>query len=270
MPLRPNEVLIDDSNYTQHIAPIVDGQKVMRGLAPRDWVRHPCGSIPGVPETAVQKIPRSEWSDRIKELEDKKALLSDVRNIGNNGQRIVSRNQGSRGYCWAHSTVSAAIIARAKDNQPYADLSAYAIACIIKGYRDQGGWNGESMQFLRDRGCPTSEFWGQQSVSRSNDNPKTWENAAKYKDTEWEDIPDRDFDMLMTHLLLGHPCPLDLNWWSHSICACDPVEIEKGSYGVRIWNSWGDGWSDAGMGVLTESKARPDGSIALCVMRAAA
>ena len=43
-------------------------------------------------------------------------------------------------------------MARAKDNQPYADLSAYAIACIIKGYADEGGWNGESMQFLRERG----------------------------------------------------------------------------------------------------------------------
>ena len=126
------------------------------------------------------------------------------------------------------------------------------------------------MKFLRERGCPTSKHWPQQGTSRSYDNPATWEDAAKYKDTEWEDIPDRDFDQLFTHLLLGQPCPLDLNWWAHSICACDPVEIESGSFGIRIWNSWGDGWSDSGMGVLTESKARPDGAIALRVMRAAA
>lgn len=213
---------------------------------------------------------------------------------------LVTRRNGSvliSGNCWAHSTVSAAVLTRAANNQPYADLSAYAIACIIKGYADEGGWNGESMQFLRERGCPTSKTWQQQSVSRSNDNPNTWAEAALYKDTEWDDIPDRDFDQLFTYLLLRVACPMDENWWSHSICGADPVDgaterditrmesgklatvnefdyiwevNEGGGYGVRIWNSWGDSWSDNGMGVLTESKATPDGSIALRVMRAAA
>ena len=268
MPLRPNEILIDDANWKFHISPVVDGEQKMHGLVPRDWSRIPCGSIAGVPQAAIPKIPRSEWSARIKEMTEKKALLSDVRNIGNNGQRIPSRDQKGKGYCWAHSTVGAALLARAKDNQPYADLSAYAIACIIKGYRDEGGWNGESMKFLRERGCPTSEFWPQQSMNRSNDKPETWVNAALHKNTEWEDVPDRDFDMLFTYLLLGCPCPLDLNWWRHSICAADPVEVEAGHYGVRIWNSWGDSWSDNGMGVLTETKAIPDGAMALRVMTA--
>jgi len=214
---------------------------------------------------------------------------------------LITRRNGSvliSGNCWAHSTVSAAILSRAAANQPYADLSAFAIACIIKNYRDEGGWNGESMQFLRERGCPTSKTWPQQSTNRSNDNPNTWAEAAQFKDTEWEDVPDRDFDQLMTFLMMGIPAPIDLNWWSHSVAACDPVngtsdqsrmntrtasgklaslqEFDAiwetsvgGGFGVRIWNSWSNNWSDNGMGVLTESKATPDGSIALRVMRAA-
>jgi len=40
------------------------------------------------------------------------------------------------------------------------------------------------------------------------------------------------------------------------------------SFIVGNLESKGDSWSDKGMGVLTESKATPDGSIALRVMRA--
>lgn len=264
MPLRSGELLIDDSTPMDALAP----SGTMTGLIPRNWMRVPCGAMPEAPTSSLPKIPRSEWSARIKELTEQKALLSDVRLTALNGGPIPSRDQNGRGYCWAHSTVSAAIIARAVANMPYVSLSAYAIACIIKGYRDEGGWNGESMKFLAERGCPSEEFWPQQSVSRSNDNPATWANAAAHKLTEWSDVPDRDFDQLMTHLLLGQPCALDLNWWSHSICAMDPVEIEAGRFGVRIWNSWGDSWSDRGMGVLTESKATPDGAIACRVLTA--
>jgi hypothetical protein len=296
--LRPGEILIHDGNAHEFVDGGDQAAGKVHGLAPRDWTRHPCGSMAGAPRATTPKIPRSEWSDRIKELVARKAMLSDIRDQGDNGQRIPSRDQNGRGYCWAHSTVSAAILGRAKAGLPYADLSAYAIACIIKGYRDQGGWNGESMDFLRTRGCPTSKTWAQQSVSRSNDNPNTWAEAAMFKDTEYEDIEEGDFDQQMTFALLGIPCPLDLNWWSHSICGCDPVDGQRSfgvmrsssgklvtqnefdiiwrvndygaAFGLRIWNSWGDDWSDAGMGVLTESKATNNGSIALKVMMASA
>lgn len=297
----PNEVLIHKNNYQQYLAPHVDGELKKTGAVPRPWDTVPCGGMKGVPKSTIAKITDPvERRNRINDLIAAKGLLSDVRmSAGPNGGMIPSRDQNGRGYCWAHSTISAALLARAKAGLPYADLSAYAIACMIKNYRDEGGWNGESMQFLREKGCPTSKNWKQQSTSRSNDNPETWAEAALYKDTEWEDIPDRDFDTLFTYLLLGIPCPIDENWWSHSICAADPVNgtsafnamqcrsdsgkamtlqefddvwetsVYGDAWGVRIWNSWGDSWSTNGMGVLTQSKATPDGSIALRQMRAA-
>lgn len=298
--MNPGEVLIHAGNYQQFINPVVNGEVKKCGTTPRPWQQVPLGSMQGVPVSSIPKIPRSEWSARLKDQIAAKARLSDVRNRGMYGQRIPSRDQNGKGYCWAHSSTSAALLSRARDNQPYADLSAFAIACMIKGYRDEGGWNGESMKFIQDKGVPTSATWPQQSMSRANDNSKTWEEAAKYKETDWEDIPEGDFDQQATYSLLAIPYALDLNWWSHSIGGSDLVDgtasfnagllravsgklqtlqefelewevhIYGDAYGARIWNSWGDSWSDGGMGTLTEGKARNNGAMALVAMRQAA
>jgi hypothetical protein len=205
----------------------------------------------------------------IKRKDAERSWLSDLRDVGNNGKPIPSRDQDGYGYCWAHSTVSAMLLARARDGQPYADLSAFAIACIIKNFRDQGGWGAESADFAAKRGCPTSEFWPQQSTKRTNDNPQTWENAALNKITlAFDDMQPNDDRAMASALIDDDPCVVDFNWWSHSVCACRLVSWNPLS--IWIWNSWGDSWSQNGMGVLSGRKASPDGIVGVSILRASA
>lgn len=272
--LRPNEIVIDDSNYTQFCDPdyTVDGEKKSRGLIPRDYSRYPLGCYgSAVPFFAVDMplIPRSEWSDRIKEKIATKSQLSDIRLTGNNGNIIPSLDQNGRGYCWAHSGTGAVMMLRAAMGLPYVGLSAYAVACIIKNYRDEGGWGAQGLDFITSRGVPSEAYWPMQSVNRSNDKPETWANAALHKVTEgFVDLQaaqyDRQlsFDQVATCLLCNVPVIGDFNWWGHSVCLLDLVETSPGKFGVRILNSWGDSWSDRGMGVLEGSKAIPDGATA--------
>lgn len=184
---------------------------------------------------------------------------------------LVTRRNGSvliSGNCWAHSSTSAALLTRAVNNQPFADLSAYAVACIIKKFRDEGGWGSESLEFIAERGIPTSEFWPQRSMSRSNDNDKTWANAALHKFSEWRDM-DPGSSMkkqIVTCLLLNLPVVSDFNWWGHSVCSMDLVSITP--FRTRILNSWGDVWSENGSGILEGSKAIPNGALCACVMTA--
>ncbi len=256
-----NEVIITDANYMDHMAPVVDGQFKGRGLVPRDYQKHPIGYLGAKAKPFdIPLIPESEWEARRAEQDRTKAKLSDIRNRGMDGKPIPSRDQNGKGYCWAHSSVSASLLVRAVNNQPYADLSAYAVACIIKGYRDEGGWGSESLEWIAENGVPSSQFWPQQSMSRSNDNPAMRENAKLHKISEWMDAEPQNKAQLVTCLLLGIPVVVDYDWWSHSVCAMDLVSLSP--FRIRILNSWGDSWSENGSGILEGNKAMPDGQIA--------
>lgn len=271
--LRSGEVIINDSNADQFTGQVVvDGEVKSMGLVPRNFGAVPFGSMPEAPAFDLPLIPESEWDARYDEMVATGSLLSHMRLRGNFGQPIPSQDQNGKGYCWAHSTTGAVMIQRALSNLPFVELSAYAVACILKGYRDEGGWCGESLAKLVKDGVPSKEFWPLRSMSQSNDTQAMRDNAALHKVTEgfydlgapiWNQK--LTFNQLMTCLFLRIPCACDFNWWGHSVCVLDPVRISAGNWGVRIWNSWGDSWSDRGMGVLEGSKARPDGAVAIRV-----
>lgn len=260
-------ITINDTNYFQYVSP-PPGQGM--GCVPRDFDTHPVGCYASARPFDLPLIPETEWEDRLKEQQANEAHMETARNTGMDGSMIPSRDQDGKGYCWAHSTTSAALLVRAFNNQPYADLSAYAIACMIKGFRDEGGWNAESMDFLFDKGIPTSKTWPQRSMDRSNDNPNTWADAAMTKGIEGMDLDPRNMKAQLVTCLLtpGIALACDFNWWSHSVCGVRIVKLNP--FTLRIWNSWGDSWSEKGMGNLEGQKAIPSAATALRVVSAAA
>jgi hypothetical protein len=265
-----HDFVIDDATNNDHLFdPIIDGERKARGLVKRDYTIDPPEMF--APPADLQLIPRSEWDARINEQEEKQSSLEHIRLAGDGGQPIKSLDQGQWGFCWAHSTTAAVILVRAVNNQPLVRLSAFAVACTIKNYRDQGGWCGESAKFHRERGCPSVEFWPEKSASRANDKPETWANAAKHKVTEdWVDLTQPIYsanltvDQLATCLLLNIPVAVDYDEWGHSICALRWVRVEAGVYAPKIWNSWTDAWGDKGMGVINK-RWTVDSSVALRV-----
>lgn len=241
-----------------------------KGLIPRNFRTHPQGyHAAAKPFPSELIIPESEWESRLKVLKDAGAQLADVRNRAVNGRRMPVLNQGQKGYCWAHSTTRAVMLARAAAHQPYVPLSAYAVACIIKNYRDEGGWCSLSLDFAASVGIPSQDYWPQGSMARTNDNAEMRGNAALHKAQEWWDFPeDRDKAraVLVSALLLNMPCATDFNWWGHSVCTHTLISVKP--LVTEIDNSWGPDWEDEGSGKLEGDKAIPDGALALPVVTA--
>lgn len=253
------DLIIDDSTSNDILFPSGCGT----GAIPRDPLVQP------LPMMAVDipTIPRSEWSARIKEMKDTKSRVSDIARRSNWKRAI----QWGYGYCWAHSSVNAATLNRVSRGMPHKQLSAFFVASIIKNGRDEGGWSPQSFEFMQKNGCCEKQFWPENTSDLSYNTQAARDNAALYKIVEgWVDLGravyDRTltFDQIFSLALSRITGTLDLAWWGHSIAFCDPEEVEPGSFGLRIANSWPDGWGDdMGMGVLREEKCQPMSAVAV-------
>jgi hypothetical protein len=261
-------ITIDDDNYLLHLDTVVDGELKGLGCIPRNYQACPPGYMESAKPFSLPLIPRNEWQSRLAAM--KGSQLSDIRNRGMGGQPIPSRDQNGWGYCWAHSPVSATLLVRALNNMPYVDLSAFYIGCKVKNYRNRGGFCSESVDFLASNGVPSSQFWPQRSHDPNADNSATQSNAAAHVVVQWMDLDPSSsqyLDQFVTCLLSNCPVVSDFNWWSHSVCTADLVAIDPNagvsSLETKIWNSWGDSWSQNGMGNLKGRKALPSAAIAL-------
>lgn len=289
-----HELHIHDGNWTQHVSPNVNGQKMSRGLKPRDYSAYPRGCYTSVGALDIPLIPRDQWVDRIKEKEANKARTSDIRrSSGPNGGPIPSLDQDGVGYCWNHSVTMALILKRALQGLPYVRLSAFFIGCLVKNYRDEGGWGADGLDFAMKNGIPDISHWPEKSMDRYNDNQACRQNALLHRPTETAmdlsaPVYDRNLseDQAMTLLLSNDPLISDFNWWSHSVCLMDAVIVSQATtnrlqdldfnnindlmvyataFGKRGINSWTDSYGDMGEFVLSGSKAILDGGAAILV-----
>jgi len=265
--LHPNELVIDDDYEVRHRDNLM---LPARGYDP-DTVNRSIFGMMG-PPSEIALIPRSEWSERIKEMERTKSRISDILRRAN----IPSTDQNGFGYCWSFSVGGCIQAVRAFNGQPYIPLNPCSIAATIKQGRDEGGWCGLSLRFAMEHGiAPMGTGPGQwPALSRKYQTlePACREEMAKFKVSEgYIDLTRADYDQVMTFdqvmscLLSRIPCALDFNWWGHSVMGCDPVEVSSGSFGIRIRNSWTDSWGDKGFSVLQGQKAIPDNAVGIQV-----
>jgi len=254
-------IVIDDNNWLEHAEAHPEGRA--RGGKPRDYDKNPVGCYASASPFDVPLIPKDKQAAYLKAQQDHRSSLLDLRMIsGPGGSFIPSRDQDGVGYCWAHSTVSATLLARAREGQPYADLSAFSVAAPIKNFKDEGGWCQLSCDWLVEHGCATSEYWPQQSRDRKYLNDEMRANAKLHRVVEFMDLDPKNMkEQMITCFLLGIPMALDFNWWSHSVCGIKLNSIDP--FEIVIWNSWGDDWSEKGCGVIKGSKAVANGAVAI-------
>lgn len=217
------------------------------------------------PPSDIKVIPRNEWPAR---LEEQKALKTSCMDFG---AEVDPLDQERSNYCWVHSTTGGVMFVRAKMNLANVPLSAYSLGATLMKGANEGGWCGLSAKMAREVGICSQKVWpqGDFNYKKYQNDPAAKADFAAHRITLdfadlSKDVYDQNlsFDMVATCLLLGIPCAVDFNWWSHSVLAVRLVQVEAGSYGLEIRNSWGSSWENAGNGILRGQKAIPDGAIA--------
>lgn len=294
--------LIIIGNHTPAHHPDVNAG--MKGLVPRDLVMHPVGYSAVIPPSQLQPMSYDDMVKEIAAQEAAKSRNSDILRRGDAGKTIPSLDQNGQGFCWNYGFTGALQGARARMNLPYKQLSGHANACLIKNYRNEGGWGALAVEYGILNGEPDCDHWKEKSMSRSNDTQEMRANAKLYMpDLVVADLAspvyNRDLSFMQNcHILLSGGFTVDdYDWQGHCTFGCDVVNgaaqrtttrdssgkllafnefeltwgmtdpVTKG-LGRRCRNSWTNNYGDIGFYVLTGSKAVPSNSVA--IMTAAA
>lgn len=246
-------LIIDDSNWDQFA---LEQTTTFGGVGTlnRDYVESPVGTLPFANQFPGPVIPRSDWSAMIREREERGQTLQQVMRVGG----VKVKDQGRTNYCWAFAPVSALEINRALMGLPYVELSPTSVAARIKNFRNVGGFGSQALQELATRGVNAASQWPVNAIDKRYDTQQSRVQANSFRQTEWWDLQPKNLDELMTCLLLGLPVPVVYMWWGHQVLAVDPVEVEPGSYGVRILNSWRESWGDKGFAIIRGNRMLPD------------
>lgn len=207
---------------------------------------------------AAPTIPRSEWSARLKEQIARKRMVSDFQNW-------EPDDQDGYPICWAAGTCAAFSTARVIQGLPYVRISGMSVAVPISGGHS-GGYEGDAVQFLTQRGGASVDVWPYDDPNSGYDNQPAVQDNRKHH-VALEAYECNGFDEFATAWLLGFPCTISYNWWSHVVMGCDLVEIEAGSFGVRLRNNWGDwgaknSFGFSGYEVLREGHGTPSDGFA--------
>ena len=220
------------------------------------------GCIPGVQPSnfRFQRIPRSEWKQRIAEGRGKW--------LGNLTRGVLPpHDQGATNYCWAHGSVRAVEALRVYECQSPLILSAESVAVPVTGGRNRGGSPDEALERLMAFGCCEQSYWPLNDLNERHAKPGWVANALEHAILRWLDV--ENFDDQMSLALHRIPVAIGLNWWGHLVCQLDPIDLDEeptldhvarpdGQFGIGFDNSWGDDYGDHGYAILDEKHATAD------------
>lgn len=222
---------------------------------------------PAAYEGVAQPFPRELVLDDatlerlIKEREDQRGRHRDVADA----YGLKCKDQGQTNYCWVNGPTYCLEYIRLMSNLPAVPLSPASAGGPIKGFRNQGGWGRQALEWIETRGLvPTSE-WPDNAIDSRYYTDANRALALNYRTTEWWVFDARDLRAVASCVVgLGVPASPGYNWWGHQVSIVDFV-WKSGTFWPVIRNSWGMGWKDMGYAVLEGSRAYPDDCVAPAV-----
>ena len=206
-------------------------------------------------------IPRSEWVERIDELNAAEASCEHAWRHNN----LKPFNQKSTNYCWQYSLGTAMRVTLAQQGiDPMPKLNPFATACQGKRGANRGGYSTEAARYVQKYGMCETTVWPEfeWSYRTYQNKPEVKASANMHMLVDFEEMPREGiFDYTMSALIQGFSLSVCYSWWRHAVSAMKPVY--KGSksnptFGLRYMNSWGNwGSKKDGFGTVYGQKAAP-------------
>jgi hypothetical protein len=229
----------------------------------RGWQPRPAEEDPSLfgfcTPLSIPPIDRSEWDERIKDLQQQKNRLTDLADM----LVIPIRSQMRTNYCWMWAVIRAFDLLRAQQGFEHVPLSPASCAAPITNYANArgnpagvGGWSTRGLKYLAEVGAAPVSLWSDTAIDRSLDTPAVRAIRSQYRCREWWDLKGNNFDQMATVLLTGKPVAGGLMWMGHAMCAVDLVKLDgRGRYGVVWDNSYGPNWGKNGRVVFEENRS---------------
>ncbi len=173
----------------------------------------------------------------------------------------------TRGTCWIHGTIQAAMMMIDMAGLPYRTLSPASVAAhCYRNFGVNGGYPALGVQKFQEHGAATVQTWPENAHDRRHDNAAS--RATREHNWLSEVIitgsGERGFRRLLSAHCQGLPGGASFSWWRHYVASCYGRWTGR-ELGLGIRNSWGNnGYGDRGFGLLVGTRKYPQWS---CVLR---
>jgi len=182
-PIASNVYIIGDDNAHTVLNPPPGYGK---GHENRDYAADPVGANFATPPDDFL-IDMSLWAEMIEEGDRNESSLM---HMWLKAPGSKPPNQNGTNYCWAFGAIDAVKAFLIRTGAGYIDLSPASVACKVKNFANQGGYDMQAVKYAAQHGVCECKYWPEHSRDRKYDNAESQENRKKYIIDKWWDVPD--------------------------------------------------------------------------------
>lgn len=253
--LYPGEIFVDHGTNNDHLFSKEFGRGLMLELKGPEGYGAAATRFP-----QELLIDPSEYEARIQEIEERGNRLSE-RVLRDN---LPCKDQQSTNYCWINAPTHCVEVNRLLQNQEMVILSPASVGAPIKGYRNQGGWGKEGLEYVSEHGLVPVAKWPANAIDRRYDTAETRSLRMNYRQTEWWELTTEQ-ECASYLLRLQGAVANGYAWWEHETTRYECVWLD-GELCFRDRNSWGMGYGHKGFFILRGSRKRFDDCVAPAVV----
>lgn len=235
----------------------IDGHARPLGSFPKPDDRAAPEGVLSFAEAKIALIPESEWAPRLAQLKKDRARLQDMLE----GAGIKANDQNGYGLCWCFAACGSHQICSFFEGNSNSLVSVASVAGqIYSNFGVNGGWPGEAVEYLANKGGIHESLWPMLGLSNSKySTPAGEADRVNHKNVVYVQLSTSNmWNEYVSCVLQGIPVCVTYDWWNHAVTG---VGIEGDA--AVIWNSWGSSYGTNGFGQITGSRRVPSEAYAV-------